>query len=97
VGRGNYAPQLEDAAFSRTPAQGWSEPIVAQSGAGAVRVIERQSPRLATFDEMHDVLIQNLAQARGETAFEKWLQEQRDTRGVKIHDNVLELIGQPVS
>lgn len=97
VARGSYSPQIEEEAFQRRPEQGWSRPIVAESGTGAIRVITREAPRAATFDELKDQLIQSLATARGEAAFEEWLKQERDKRGVQIHDEVLELIGQPVS
>ncbi|MGQ0720366.1 MAG: peptidylprolyl isomerase [Candidatus Eiseniibacteriota bacterium] len=97
IARGNYSPQIEDEAFQRRPEQGWSRPIVADSGTGAIRVISREAPRPATFEELKDQLTQSLATARGEAAFEEWLKQERDERGVEIHDEVLQLIGQPVS
>jgi parvulin-like peptidyl-prolyl isomerase len=97
VARGNYSPQIEDEAFQRRPEQGWSRPIVSESGTGAIRVISREAPRLATFDELKDQLIQQMANARGEGAFEEWLKQERDRRGIEIRDEVLQLIGQPVS
>jgi len=97
IARGNYAPQIEEVAFTRKPSEGWSRPIVTQSGTGALRVIAHEEPRMATFEEVEETLVNQLARQRGEEAFEKWLQEQRDSLGVEIHDDVLELYGQPVS
>lgn len=97
LARGNYSPQIEDAAFSADPSDGWSDPIVTQSGTGAFRLITHEEPRAATYEEVHDTLVQALARNRGETAFEDWLGNERDSRGVEIYDEVLELIGQSVS
>ena len=72
-------------------------PIETESGSGAVKVLAHEEPRLATFEEMKDGLIQTLTSQRGEDAFEEWLQARRDELGVVIHDDVLELIGQSVS
>jgi peptidyl-prolyl cis-trans isomerase C len=98
VARGNYAPQIEEEAFSEGRAgKGWSKVIETESGAGSVKVLAREEPRLATFEEMRDTIMQQLASARGEKAFEEWLQGRRSELGVEIHDDVLELIGKPVS
>jgi parvulin-like peptidyl-prolyl isomerase len=98
IPRANYAPQLEDVAFD--PARvgkGWSEPIVTESSTGAVKVLAHEEPRVSTFEEQKQLLMNRLVQARGEAAFEEWMQARRDSLGVEIHDEVLELIGQPVS
>lgn len=97
IARGNYAPQLEDAAFAAEPGGGWSQPVVTQSGTGAFRVIAHEEPRGATFEELEEQLRTTLVRAEGEKAFEEWLRKERDRRGVQIHDEVLELIGQSVS
>ncbi|NNE42983.1 MAG: hypothetical protein HKN12_02130 [Gemmatimonadetes bacterium] len=97
IARGNYSPQIEEAAFAAEPGSGWSEPIVTQSGTGAFRLVSKEEPRPATFDEVESQLTSNLAQARGEAAFEEWLKSERDRRGVEIYDDVLELIGKPIS
>jgi peptidyl-prolyl cis-trans isomerase C len=97
IARGNYAPQIEDVAFSRSPDQGWSDPIVTESGTGAVRVVKHEDARLATFEEVQDGLTQQLARARGEVAFEEWLKNEREKRNAVVHDEVLELVGKPVS
>ncbi len=98
IPRANYAPQLEEVAFD--PARvgkGWSEPVVTESSTGAVKVLAHEEPRVSTFEEQKQMLMNRLVQARGEGAFEEWMQERRDSLGVEIHDEVLELIGQPVS
>ncbi len=97
IGRGSYAPQIEDMAFSREPGTGWSEPLVTESGTGAVSVLERTESRLATFEDMETMITNQMARARGEQAFEEWLKAEREKIGVEIHDDVLELIGQAVS
>ncbi len=97
VARGNYAPKLEDVAFARRPGSGWSDAVVTDTGVGAVKVLKYEPSRLATFDDMKTAIIQRLAFARGEKAFEDWLVQQRQTLNVQIHDDVLELMGQPVS
>jgi hypothetical protein len=70
---------------------------VTQSGTGAFRVITHEYPRNATYEELKDQLTTTLVRSEGEKAFEEWLQKERDTRGVQIHDETLELIGQSVS
>jgi peptidyl-prolyl cis-trans isomerase C len=98
IARGNYAPQVEEVAFDPDRVgKGWSDPIVTGSGIGAVKVLEYQEPRVASFEELKNNLTRTLAQARGEEAFEEWLQEKREERGVEIYDDVLELYGQPIS
>jgi parvulin-like peptidyl-prolyl isomerase len=97
IARGNYAPQLEDAAFAAKPGSGWSKPVVTQSGTGAFRVIAHEQPRLATYEELEEQLRTTLVRAEGERAFEQWLMSERSRRDVQIHDDVLELIGQSVS
>ena len=97
IARGNYAPQLEDAAFAAKPGSGWSDPVVTQSGTGAFRVIAHEEPRLATFEELKEQLRTTLVRAEGERAFEEWLDAERVRRDVVIHDDALELIGQAVS
>jgi parvulin-like peptidyl-prolyl isomerase len=97
MARGNYAPQLEDAAFAAKAGSGWSQPVVTQSGTGAFRIITHEEPRNATFEELKDQLTTTLIRNEGERAFEEWLQKERDRRGVQIHDEALELIGQSVS
>jgi parvulin-like peptidyl-prolyl isomerase len=98
VARANYAPPLEDVAFDpERVGKGWSEPIVTESSTGAVKVLAHEEPRVSTFEEQKDLLMRKLVQARGEAAFEEWMQEQRDSLGAEIHDDVLDLMGQPVS
>lgn len=97
IARGNYSPQIEDAAFAAKPGSGWSKPIVTQSGTGAFRVLEHQDPRPTTYEEIKDQLTTTLVRNEGEKAFEEWLDSERDKRGVVIHDDVLNLIGQSVS
>jgi peptidyl-prolyl cis-trans isomerase C len=97
IARGNYAPKLEDVAFARRPGSGWSNAVVTDTGVGAVKVLKYEAPRQATFDDMKTPILQRLAMARGEKAFEDWLNQQRQTLNVTIHDDVLELMGQPVS
>jgi parvulin-like peptidyl-prolyl isomerase len=97
IARGTYAPQLEVEAFSGRVGKGWSQVIETESGSGSVKVLAQEPERLATFEETKDTLMQQLAAARGEKAFEEWLQGRRSELGVEIHDDVLELIGKPVS
>ena len=97
MARGSYAPQLEDVAFKRKPGSGWSDPIVTETGTGAVKVLAYEAPRVAKYEEMKDPIMQRLVQSRGDKAFEDWLAKQRETLNVEIHDDVLALIGQPVS
>ncbi len=97
VARGNYAPKLEDVAFARKPGSGWSDPIVTETGVGSVKVLQIEPSRLATFDDMKGAIMQQLAFQRGEKAFEDWLTMQRETLKVQVNDDVLELMGQPVS
>jgi len=97
MARGSYAPQLEDVAFKRKPGSGWSDPVVTETGTGAVKVLAYEAPRVATFDEMKQPILQRLVQARGDKAFEEWLNKQRETLKIEIHDDVLALIGQPVT
>ena len=68
-----------------------------ESSTGAVKVLAHEEPRTSTFEEQKDLLTRKLVQARGEAAFEEWMQERRDSLGVEIHDDVLDLMGQPVS
>jgi parvulin-like peptidyl-prolyl isomerase len=97
IARGNYGPQLEDVAFSGRAGKGWSDPVVTESGTGAVKVLVHEPSRVATYDEARDQITSNLAVARGEAAFEEWLQGERSSRRIEIHDEVLELIGQSVT
>jgi peptidyl-prolyl cis-trans isomerase C len=97
VPRGNYAPQIEEVAFEGRVGQGWSDVVETEAGSGAVKVLAHEEPRMATFEEMRDGLMQNLVTQRGEAAFEEWLMARRDDLGVEVHDDVLELIGQSVS
>lgn len=95
--RGTFAPKIEDVAFSGVVGQGWIGPVVSNTGVAAIRVVDQQPSRLATFDEVKDQLTSQLALARGEAAFETWLREQRESRGVEIFDEVLELYDQTIS
>ena len=98
VSRGTYAVPLEEVAFSKDRVgKGWSDAVITETGVGAVRVLAHEDPRTATFDEVKQNLISRMAQARGEEAFEEWLQSERATREVEIFDEVLDRIGQPVS
>jgi parvulin-like peptidyl-prolyl isomerase len=97
VARGSYAPEIEEIAFSGIVGQGWTDPIVTGSGVGAVKVLTHEQPRIAEFEDVEAAYTRQLINARGEKAFEEWITEQRETLGVVIHDDVLELIGQPVS
>ncbi len=97
IARANYAPQLEDAAFARKPGSGWSDPIVTETGTGAVKVLAYEPSKIATFEEVKDGITRSLVQGRGERAFEDWLTKQRETLGAKVHDAVLALMGQAVS
>jgi len=96
MARGTYAPQVEDVAFSGRVGKGWSEPVVTEGGTVAVKVLVEEKAHTATFEEVRDRLTQNLAQSRGEQAFEEWLDGERERRGVEIHDDVLELYNQAV-
>jgi hypothetical protein len=95
IARGVYAPELDEVAFAAEPGGGWSPPIVTPTGTGALRVIERTEPRTATFEELEDQLRTTLVRNRGEQAFEEWLAAERERRGVKLHDEVLETIEPP--
>jgi parvulin-like peptidyl-prolyl isomerase len=97
IARGSYAPEMEEVAFSGIAGQGWTDPIQTGSGVGAVKVLVHEQPRIAEFEDVEAAYTRQLINARGETAFEEWIQEQRDALGVVIHDDVLELIGEPVS
>jgi parvulin-like peptidyl-prolyl isomerase len=97
IPRGNYAPPVEEVAFSGRVGKGWSDPITTDTGIGAVKVLNQEAPRTATFDEVKDTLLRNLATAKGEQAFEEWLDAERARRKVEIHDDVLELYGQSIS
>ena len=97
IPRGNYAPQVEEVAFSGRVGKGWSGPIFTETGTGAVKVLVQEEPRTATFEEVKDTLIRNLATGRGEQAFEDWLDEERAKRKVEIFDEVLELYGQSIT
>jgi parvulin-like peptidyl-prolyl isomerase len=97
VPRGTFAPQIEDVAFSGIAGKGWKGPVVATTGVAAIKVLEQQDSRRATFEEVKDEITRQMATGRGESAFETWLQEQRKQRGVEIFDETLELYGQPIS
>ena len=53
--------------------------------------------RIAEYEDVEATYTRQLINAKGEAAFEEWIQEQRKALGVVIHDDVLELIGEPVS
>lgn len=95
--RGTFAPTFEDVAFSGRVGKGWSEPIATEGGSGAVKVLAQEPPRKARFDEVEATLTQGLAQARGEKAFEDWLQAERTKRNVEIFDDALELYDQAIT
>jgi len=98
VPRGTFSPKIEEFAFD--PAlvgKGWQGPVFAANGVAAVKVLKFEPSRRARLDEVEQEMTRQLANARGEEAFEKWLREQREKRGVEIHDDVLELYGQPIS
>ncbi|GJM43647.1 MAG: hypothetical protein DHS20C21_04890 [Gemmatimonadota bacterium] len=98
IARGTFAPQIEDVAFDATlVGKGWQGPVFATNGVAALKVLEHQPSRQATLEEVGPEITRQLALARGEAAFEAWLQEQRDARGVEIFDEVLELHGQSIS
>jgi parvulin-like peptidyl-prolyl isomerase len=92
--RGNYSEPIEDVAFSGWVGKGWSEPIVTQTGTGAIKVLQHEASRLATFEEVKDGLMQGLARNRGEEAFEEWLNNRRQELNVRVNDDVLNLVGQ---
>ena len=97
IGRGSYSPEIEDIAFTRPAGRGWTDPIVTATGTGTIKVLEHFDSRLATLEDVEASITNQMAKARGEQAFEEWLKAERERRGVKIYDDVLELIGQPVS
>lgn len=96
VGRGTYSPPIEDVAFSGRVGKGWSEPVVLEGAAAAVKVLDQQPPRPARFEEIEGQLTQALQQQRGDEAFEDWLDKERETRGVEILDDALALYDQAV-
>ena len=63
----------------------------------AIKVLMHERQRPATYEEVQPKLTQQMAQSRGEKAFDDWLNKDRETRGVEIFDDALELIGQAVS
>lgn len=95
IPRGNYAPNVEEIAFSGRQGKGWSDPIVTENGAVAIKVLEYQKARQATFEEVEPQLTRTFAQRHGEEAFEEWLRGERERRGVEIFDEALELYDQP--
>ncbi len=97
VPRGTWAPKIEDVAFSGVVGQGWLGPIESATGIAAIKVLKHEQPRTATFDEMRDAMTRQMANARGEVAFEEWLQNKRDEMNIEIFDEVLELYDQPIS
>lgn len=97
IARGNYAAELEDVAFKRAAGTPWTDPIVTQTGTGAIKILGREDSRIAKFEDVKDAIMQQLAQSRGEKAFEDWIVKQRETLGVKIYDDVLALLGQSVT
>jgi hypothetical protein len=95
IARQSYSEAIEDRAFSGVVGKGWSEPIVTPTGTGAIKVLQQEASRPATFEEVKDGLTQNLVRMRGEAAFEEWLASRRREMNVRINDDVLNLIGQP--
>lgn len=95
MARNNYSEAIEDLAFSGIVGKGWSDPIVTPTGTGAIKVLQHDAARPATFEEVKDGLTQRLAQMRGEAAFEQWLADRRRELSVRVNDDVLDLIGQP--
>lgn len=96
VPRGTYSPPIEDVAFGGRVGKGWSAPIVLEGAAAAVKVLDQQPARPATFEEIEAQLTQALQQQRGEKAFEEWLRKDRETRNVEILDDALTLYDQAV-
>jgi len=90
IPRGTYAPELDEVAFAAEPGSGWSKPIVTPTGTGALRVIEHQEAHTVAFDDLKETLTTSLVRREGEKAFEEWLDSERERRGVKFHDDVLE-------
>jgi parvulin-like peptidyl-prolyl isomerase len=97
VAAGSYPPAVEDVVFKGTAGKGWSSLIPSEGMVFAVKVLAHEKPRRAEFDEVKARLTQELAQARGEKAFEEWLTKERETRGVEIYDDALALLGQAVT
>ena len=97
VPRGTYSPPIEDVAFGGRVGKGWSDPIVLEGAAAAVKVLNQEQPRPARFEEVQTQLTQNLAQARGEKAFDDWLMKDRERRNVEIYDDALALYDQAVT
>ncbi|MFN8178496.1 MAG: peptidylprolyl isomerase [bacterium] len=97
VARGTYPPQVEDVAFSSAVGKGWSKPIVTEAGCLAVRVLSKEPARPAKFEEVQPALTQNLAQAKGEKAFDDWLKKEREKRKVEVYDDALQLMSQAIT
>ena len=97
IPRGTYSPPIEDVAFGGRVGKGWSEPIVLEGAAAAVKVLNQEQPRPARFEEVESQLTQNMAQARGEAAFDDWLMKDRERRNVEIYDDALALYDQAVT
>jgi parvulin-like peptidyl-prolyl isomerase len=97
VARGTYPPQVEDVAFSPTVGKGWSKPIVTEAGCLAIRVLAKDPAHPAKFEDVQPTLTQNLAQAKGEKAFDDWLKKEREKRGVEVYDDALELMSQAIT
>lgn len=98
VPRGTFDPKLEESMFDPSlVGKGWVGPMFASNGVAAVKILDYQKSRRATFEEMEAEITRQLANQRGEQAFEDWLREQREERGVEIFDETLELYGQPIS
>lgn len=98
VPRGTFDPKLEESMFDPSlVGKGWVGPMFASNGVAAVKILDYQKARRATFEEMEAEITRQLANQRGEEAFENWLREQREERGVEIFDKTLELYGQPIS
>lgn len=95
---GTYPPPVEEVAFAKgRVGKGWSPLIRTEALVYAVKVLSHDDSRAANFDEVQPKLTQQLAQARGEKTFEDWLKKDRETRGVEIFDDALELYGQAVT
>lgn len=97
IPRGTWAAPIEDLAFSGVVGKGWLGPIETNTGVAAIKVLKHEQPRRATFEEVRDPLTRQMANARGEAAFEGWLREKRASLDTEINDEVLELYDQPIS
>lgn len=84
--QGQMVPEFNDVAF-KLKVNEFSQPVKTQFGFHIIQIIEKKEPKLKTYDESKQLIVQILKSQKEQEAIQGWLEKVRKDAGVKIKED----------